>query len=250
MLAVADREALEHAWTMPSESVVLIDRPSCLGRRMAQSAANLVDHVLPEVPLRQYVVTFPFELRARLAYDGKLLSSLTRIAMDSILSFYKRRLRNEQNIKGQSGAVSVVQRVSSDLRLNPHLHAIVVDGVFSANNDSVVFHPLVRLDDSDVADLLQVIRVRVVNLLVRRGIVESRDELTLLDNADDADPSLCALSRSYGSRVSGRHVVGSSAKEYAPITNFVGGPFVVVDGRQCRVAWTSAKRTIQGETCA
>jgi hypothetical protein len=160
---------------------------------MAQSAANLVDHVLPEVPLRQYVVTFPFELRARLAYDGKLLSSLTRIAMDSILSFYKRRIRDEQNIKGQSGAVSVVQRVSSDLRLNPHLHAIVVDGVFSANNDSVVFHPLVRLDDSDVADLLQVIRVRLVNLFVRRGIVESRDEPTLLDNADDADPSLAQL---------------------------------------------------------
>jgi hypothetical protein len=38
---------------------------------MAQSAANLADHVLPIVPLRQFVVTFPFELRARLAYDGK-----------------------------------------------------------------------------------------------------------------------------------------------------------------------------------
>jgi hypothetical protein len=46
-----------------------------MGRRMAQSAANLVDHVRPDVPLRQYVVTFPFELRARLACDGKLLSA-------------------------------------------------------------------------------------------------------------------------------------------------------------------------------
>ena len=54
---------------------------------MAQSVANLVEHVLPDVPLRQFVVTFPFELRARLAYDGKLLSSLTRIAIDSILGF-------------------------------------------------------------------------------------------------------------------------------------------------------------------
>src|SRR5512142_2115096 len=71
-------------------------------------------------------------------------------------------------------------------RLDPHLHAVVLDGVFVPNNDSVVFHPLARLDDADIADLLQVIRVRVVNLLVRRGIVEHRDELTLLDNADDA----------------------------------------------------------------
>jgi len=45
---------------------------------MAQSAANLVDHVLPMVPLRQFVITFPFELRARLAYDGKLLGAATR----------------------------------------------------------------------------------------------------------------------------------------------------------------------------
>ncbi|MFC1642924.1 transposase zinc-binding domain-containing protein [Myxococcota bacterium] len=40
--------------------------PACCGRRMAQTAANLVDHVLPPaVPLRQFVVTFPFELRSR-----------------------------------------------------------------------------------------------------------------------------------------------------------------------------------------
>jgi hypothetical protein len=31
--------------------------PSCLGRRMSAGAANLVDHVLPDVPIRQFVVT-------------------------------------------------------------------------------------------------------------------------------------------------------------------------------------------------
>ena len=105
--------------------------PSCLGQRMAQSAANLVDHVPPIVPLRQFVVTFPFELRARLAYDGKLLAAVTRIAVNSVLGFYKRRMRDVDGVVGQSGAVSVVQRTSSDLRLNPHLHAIVLDGVFA-----------------------------------------------------------------------------------------------------------------------
>ncbi len=43
------------------------------------------------VPLRQFVITFPFELRARLAYDGKLLGAATRVAIDSVLGFYKRR---------------------------------------------------------------------------------------------------------------------------------------------------------------
>jgi len=56
-----------------------------------------------------------------LAYDGKLLAAVTRIAIDSILGFYKRRMRDVDGVVGQGGAVSVVQRTSSDLRLNPHL---------------------------------------------------------------------------------------------------------------------------------
>jgi hypothetical protein len=31
--------------------------PSCLGRRMSAGTANLVDHVLPDVPIRQFVVS-------------------------------------------------------------------------------------------------------------------------------------------------------------------------------------------------
>jgi hypothetical protein len=30
---------------------------------MVESAAHLVDHVFPEVPIRQFVLTFPFLLR-------------------------------------------------------------------------------------------------------------------------------------------------------------------------------------------
>ena len=37
--------------------------PSCGGRRMADTAAHLVDHVLPEVPIRQWVLTLPYALR-------------------------------------------------------------------------------------------------------------------------------------------------------------------------------------------
>ncbi len=54
-----------------------------------------------------------------------------------------------------------------------------------------VFHPLLQLDDSDLADLLQVIRVRLVNFHLRRGVmvlrpllgvVEGRQELMLLND--------------------------------------------------------------------
>jgi hypothetical protein len=34
---------------------------------MAQRAAHLVDHVLPDVPIRQWVLSLPYQLRYRLA---------------------------------------------------------------------------------------------------------------------------------------------------------------------------------------
>jgi hypothetical protein len=41
--------------------------------RTQLGAANLVDHLLPDVPIRQFVVTMPFPLRFPLAFDGNLL---------------------------------------------------------------------------------------------------------------------------------------------------------------------------------
>jgi len=42
------------------------------GRRMAERAAHLVDHVFPAVPVRQWVLTLPPRLRYRLAWDYDL----------------------------------------------------------------------------------------------------------------------------------------------------------------------------------
>jgi Transposase zinc-binding domain len=65
--------------------------PACMGRRMCATAANLIEHVLPEVALRQWVLTFPFAWRKRLAMDGALLSALTRIFVTSVHAFYAKR---------------------------------------------------------------------------------------------------------------------------------------------------------------
>src|SRR5262249_54329324 len=153
--------------------------PSCLGRRMAQTACNLLDHVLPHVPLRQWVLTLPHELRRPLAYDRELLAKVGRIFVSSVLGFYRRRLGgDEAKGHGMGGAVVVVQRSSSDLKLNPHFHAVFLDGVYrSAARDGPVFAALPRLSTSDVADVLQTVRVRIIRFLVRRGVVEAGPEV-------------------------------------------------------------------------
>jgi ADP-ribosylglycohydrolase len=74
---------------------------------------------------RQWVLTFPFELRARLGFDAELLSKLCGVVNDALLGFYERALRErvgpvqtidhaapKRRRKLQSGTVTVVQRTS------------------------------------------------------------------------------------------------------------------------------------------
>ena len=41
---------------------------------MADTAAHLVDRVIPDVPVRQWVLSPPHALRYRIAYDSSLLA--------------------------------------------------------------------------------------------------------------------------------------------------------------------------------
>jgi len=48
-----------------------------MGRRMAEGAALLVDHVLPPVGYRQWVLSFSGPLAVRLGYDRELLAAVS-----------------------------------------------------------------------------------------------------------------------------------------------------------------------------
>jgi ribosomal protein S27E len=67
--------------------------PSCGARRMSDTAAHLVDRVFPEVPVRQYVLSLPFALRIRVAFDQTLCSDVLRIFMRSVFASLRRRAR-------------------------------------------------------------------------------------------------------------------------------------------------------------
>ena len=58
--------------------------PSCNGRHMAQTAAHLVDHVIPTVPVRQWVISVPKRLRGFLADRPEAVRALTKISLDEI----------------------------------------------------------------------------------------------------------------------------------------------------------------------
>ena len=95
---------------------------------MADTAAQLVDRVLPEVPIRQWVLTLPYPLRYRCAYDSKLTSDVLRAFTRSLFSELRRRARNKWGERAeQCGAVTFIQRFGSALNLNVHFHTLALD---------------------------------------------------------------------------------------------------------------------------
>ena len=83
---------------------------------MAETAAHLVDHVFPEVPVRQWVLSVPFALRYRLAYDSSLVRDVLQIFVRTIFSSIRRRAGvPASNRKARCGAVGFIQRFSDAL---------------------------------------------------------------------------------------------------------------------------------------
>jgi hypothetical protein len=153
--------------------------PSCGGRRMAESAAHLVDHVFPEVPVRQWVVSFPWVIRYLLARRPSLCRAVRRVFLRAVFGFYRRRVRDEGLASGRTGAVNRIQRFGSALNLNVHFHALVLDGVYTAASPfaSPVFHEASELCDDDVERLVETIHARVLRLLHRRGFLSDEGEV-------------------------------------------------------------------------
>jgi hypothetical protein len=79
-------------------------------------------------------VSLPYALRAPLAYEPGLMGVVTRVFADSLLRWYRRRLAPD-NGTAQGGLLTVIQRSSGDMRLNPHLHAVALDGLYIAGPD-------------------------------------------------------------------------------------------------------------------
>jgi hypothetical protein len=145
--------------------------PSCGGRRMAERAAHMVDHVLPIVSVRQWVLTVPHRLRYTLAWDHGLSRAVMRIFMRTVLGFLRRRAQRTEGLRDpRSGAVVIVQRFGAALNVNVHGHALVLDGVFTEEPSGTLrFHPAPPPTDDEMDRVLATIERRVQRLLARRG---------------------------------------------------------------------------------
>ena len=86
----------------------------------------------------------------------------------------------------KTGAITAVQRASSDMRLNPHLHTIALDGTWSEQGNELVFTGLGHLKTREVGDVLEHAVRRIERHLGRCGLLETREDN--LDLSGEGDP--------------------------------------------------------------
>ena len=92
--------------------------PSCGARRMAETAALLSDEVFPDVPLRQWVISFPFPLRYLEAAHPQEMGKVLGIVYRTIATHLIHKAGFQLKEAG-TGAVTLIQRFGSALILKP-----------------------------------------------------------------------------------------------------------------------------------
>ena len=162
--------------------------PSCGARRMVESAAMLLDDVFPEAPVRQWVLSFPFQLRFLLARFPEVCTNVLRIVYRAIATYLIRQAGVTQK-RAQAGAVTLIQRFGSALNLNLHLHMLFLDGVYAKDSDQhLQFHRTPSPSAEQLNTLVHTISQRVARCLEKRGLLERDIENSWLNlEVEDKD---------------------------------------------------------------
>ena len=147
---------------------------------MAETAAYLVDNIIPSVRIRQYVLSVPIPLRYWMARGKKLLAKVHKIFASEVESFYTRKNKKA----ARSGSVCCVGRFGGALNLNVHFHLLQIEGVYELKKTATAkFKKRKAPSGHDIKNLVMIIREKIIKLLRRSGYPKdpSSDE-------DEKDP--------------------------------------------------------------
>jgi len=145
------------------------------GRRMAETAALLVDELLPRVPIGQWVLSLPFALRYLLATRPEEVTRVLGIVYRAISGHLVRKA-GLTRATAATGAVTLIQRFGSAANLNVHLHLLVLDGVYGRNGNGSGegrprFVPVPGPTPAELEVLVQTIAERIGRELERAGLI-------------------------------------------------------------------------------
>jgi hypothetical protein len=152
---------------------------------MVETAAHLIDHVLPRVPYRQWVLSVPKRVRWHMRAKPEVTSGLLRVFLRAVETSVRRHSPDAPR-DARFGAVAFVYRFGSFLNSHVHYHVLVTDGVFSpTDNDDATFHAAIDFTQQDIVDVQSRMRARGLRFLERHGHLD-RTAVDSLDAAEHA----------------------------------------------------------------
>jgi ribosomal protein S27E len=162
--------------------------PSCGARRMIGSAALLVDTILPRLPMRQWVLSFPFHLRLLFARQPLIMSKVLAIVYRTLATYLIKKAGFTHKI-ARTGAVTLIQRFGSALNLNVHFHMLFLDGVYVDTADDKCgqrFQSVKSPSAIEINQLTKKISLRVARYLEQAKLIErDAENCYLAENALD-----------------------------------------------------------------
>jgi Putative transposase/Transposase zinc-binding domain len=190
--------------------------PSCAGRRMAQTAAHLVEQVLPWVPTRQWVVSVPVPVLYWMAASQELTAQVHTIIRTTIGQYYVNQAvaRGVPRAKVHPGSVTFLQRFGSALNVNLHFHCVFLEGVYLDRADHGLKPRFVTAEppsDADIAAVVQKISHRVIRTLRRLGYLEAGTDDVVATGHDPLRDDAPELARTMAASVQQRLACGERA---------------------------------------
>jgi hypothetical protein len=179
---------------------------------MTDASVHLSRHVLPPVPLRQWVCSLPWRLRYLLGYDKALCAGVMTFFVQEVMRSLRSRAKRSLGLRSVkeafTGTVTFIQRFDSALRLNVHFHVLALDGVYVEQEGQLRFHPLGPPTKDDVEAVARRTADKAEQLLRASG--RTLDGSGEAEPEDDLAEEHPALSACYAAATQGMRLLSDS----------------------------------------
>ncbi|MDV6344310.1 transposase [Nitrosomonas sp. Is37] len=132
---------------------------------MAQTAAHLVDHVIPNVACAPMGAVTADSTTNSIRCPSHLLSPVLQVIQRAISTFLIKQAGFKRR-NAQTGAITLIQRFGSAANLNIHLHCLVLDGVYHIQNGVPEF----RSVRAPTSEQLQGLLSQIIQRIMKKSI--------------------------------------------------------------------------------
>jgi hypothetical protein len=135
------------------------------------------------------VLSFPWPLRLLFASQPDALGRCLSVIIRAIQTNLAHRAGLTASAGARTGVVTLIQRFGSALNLNIHLHMLILDGVYTMEQNGPRFHRVGAPDPQTLERLLNRLVQRIVRRLTRDGLlIQDPDQPWLnLEPSDSLD---------------------------------------------------------------